>query len=88
MFDSDDLPIDCATCVAAGTTACGDCVVAHLLANDDGPIEFVLAPVVKLSSPIDRAVALFTAAGMLDDPPAFVPFDEFEEPAPAATIRR
>ncbi len=86
MFDS-DLPIDCATCVAAGTTACGDCVVAHLLANDDGPIEFVVAPVVRLTTPIDRAVARLAAAGLLDDPPVFVPYDEFELAGSVAPVR-
>ena len=52
MFDSNDpdtdLRLDCQTCLAANTTACNDCVVTHLLANDDGPIEFVttgIAPV-------------------------------------------
>ena len=36
-----DLRLDCQTCLAANTTACNDCVVTHLLANDAGPIEFV-----------------------------------------------
>jgi len=82
-----DLPIDCATCVASGTTACGDCVVAHLLANDDGPIEFVVAPVVSLTTPVDRAVSLLASAGLLDDPPTFVPADVFERAASVATVR-
>lgn len=82
-----DLPIDCATCVASGTTACGDCMVAHLLANDDGPIEFVVAPVVSLTTPLDRAVSLFAAAGLLDDPPAFASSEEFERGASVATVR-
>jgi hypothetical protein len=86
MFDS-DIPIDCATCVAAGTTACGDCMVSHLLANDDGPIEFVVAPVASLRTPIDRAIALFASAGMLDDPPEYVPYDEFERAASVPTVR-
>ncbi|MEL6891468.1 MAG: hypothetical protein AAFP84_07730 [Actinomycetota bacterium] len=33
--------VDCHTCLAVNTTACGDCLVTHLLANDAGPIEFV-----------------------------------------------
>lgn len=82
-----DLPIECATCVAAGTTACEDCVVAHLLANDDGPIEFVVAPVVNLRNPVDRAIALFAAAGLLDDPPVLVPYDDFETAATAVPVR-
>ncbi len=73
---NDGFSIECGTCVATGTTACTDCVVSHLLANDDGPIEFVtVAPPVTVT---DRAVALFTQAGMLDDPVRFVTLDEFE----------
>ncbi len=86
MFDADDLSIDCNTCVAAGTTACGDCLVNHLLANDDGPIDYVVAPVVDIIGPVDRVVGLFAAAGLVDDPPCFVPYDDFERghvPAPA-----
>jgi len=44
MSDMNDTPstsIECGTCVAAGTTACTDCIVTHLLANDDGPVDFV-----------------------------------------------
>ena len=82
MFDTDHVSIDCATCVAAGTTACGDCVVAHLLANDDGPIDYVVAPVIAITSPVDRAVELFAAAGLLDDPPVWVPSEEFERAGP------
>lgn len=40
----EDLTIECATCPATGTTACGDCIVTHLLANDDGPIEYTPMP--------------------------------------------
>lgn len=43
-MDSSEVTIECATCPATGTTACGDCVVTHLLANDDGPIEYEPAP--------------------------------------------
>lgn len=42
MDSLDSLTIECNTCPATGTTACSDCVVTHLLANDDGPID--LAP--------------------------------------------
>lgn len=86
MHDN-DLTMDCATCVAAGTTACGDCVVTHLLANDDGPIDFVVAPVISIAAATDRAVELFAAAGMLDDPPVFVPVADFEH-ALAAPVPR
>ena len=73
---NDGFSIECGTCVATGTTACADCVVSHLLANDDGPIEFVtVAPPVTAT---DRAIALFAQAGMLDDPVRFVAPDEFE----------
>ena len=85
MFDS-DLFIDCATCVAAGTTACGDCMITHLLANDDGPIDYVVAPVVSITSPVERAVELFAAAGLLDDPPVFVEPDDFERVTAAPVL--
>ncbi|WP_148288712.1 hypothetical protein [Ilumatobacter nonamiensis] len=78
MFESDDLSLDCSTCVAANTTACGDCVVQHLLANDAGPIEFVPAPRRGGLSHTERAVELFSRAGLLDPDPHFVAFDEFE----------
>lgn len=78
MFDSDDISLDCSTCVAVNTTACGDCVVQHLLANDAGPIEFVPAPRRAVVSETERVVALFAGAGLLDADPHFVAFDEFE----------
>jgi hypothetical protein len=62
------LSIECGTCVATGTTACADCLVTHLLANDDGPIDLVTVPLVAPVSATDRAVALFRRAGLLDDP--------------------
>ena len=71
-----DISIECGTCVAIGTTACADCIVTHLLANDDGPIDFVT--VAPPATAADRAIALFVQAGMLDDPVRFVTFDEFE----------
>jgi hypothetical protein len=70
--------IQCDTCVAIGTTACAECVVTHLLANDDGPIEFVTVPVGAPVSATDRAVALFQRAGLLDDPVEFLSLAEFE----------
>lgn len=76
--DLDALSVECATCVAAGTTACADCVVTHLLANDDGPIEYVAVTVNRPPTAIDRAVELFARAGLLDDPVCFVAPSEFE----------
>ncbi|NND74379.1 MAG: hypothetical protein HKN44_05180 [Ilumatobacter sp.] len=88
MFDSDDLSIDCATCIGAGTTACGDCIVTHLLANDDGPIGYVpvrLAEVPPVPSPEAVAVDLMLKAGLLGAEPQYVAVDEFESAgAPAA----
>jgi len=78
MFTSDDITLDCHTCVAANTTACGDCVVQHLLANDAGPIEFVPTPRRGVVSDTRRVVRLFARAGLLDDDPRFVPYAEFE----------
>jgi len=78
LDDSPTLSIECGTCVATGTTACADCVVAHLLANDDGPIDFVTVPVAAPASPTDRAVALFQRAGLLDDPVEFVSHADFQ----------
>jgi len=73
------LSIECGTCVATGTTACADCVVTHLLANDDGPIDLVVVPVDPPVSATDRTVALFERAGLLDDPVEFVSVAEFEQ---------
>jgi hypothetical protein len=106
MHDADDLTIECATCPATGTTACGDCIVTHLLANDDGPIEYTPAPhagpgeididdidtidscaewSVDGRSLEDRALSLFAAAGLIDDPPQFASPSEFGDAAPAGT---
>ena len=74
--DPPELIVECRTCPATGTTACGDCVVTHLLANYDGPIEY---------QPINaarRAVDLFASAGLLDDPPRFVSPAAFASAAP------
>ena len=82
MF-TDEVTIECATCPATGTTACGDCVVTHLLANDAGPIDYTpidhatIADGAELSD-LDRAIELFAAAGLLDDPPVLVAQVEFE----------
>ncbi len=92
ISDSDSFSIECGTCVATGTTACTDCVVAHLLANDDGPIDFVpvalgtsrSAPDTEQERMCARAIALFERAGLLDDPVQFVPLAEFERPLSVA----
>src|SRR6056297_180792 len=83
-----DLRVDCHTCVAANTTACGDCIVSHVLANDAGPIEFVTvdAPTaaaagdtaVVRDDPVDHAVALLANAGLVGDSPEWVDRSEFE----------
>ena len=81
MTTRDDFSIDCKTCIGAGTTACNDCFVTHLLANDDGPIDYVpvvLAEVPRVPDPQEVAVALFVRAGLLDEPVQLVPLDEFE----------
>jgi hypothetical protein len=76
--------IECGTCVAAGTTACTDCIVSHLVANDDGPIEYVPIPISEHPSrsaavrAVDRAIELFRRAGLVDDPVEFVDPAEFE----------
>ena len=82
-----DISIECGTCVATGTTACADCIVTHLLANDDGPIDLVTVPIAAPTTAIDRAVGLFQRAGLLDDPIVFVGVEEFERGmvAPAVT---
>jgi hypothetical protein len=46
-----DLSIECDTCVATGTTACADCIVTHLLANDDGPIDLVTVLAAGVAEP-------------------------------------
>jgi hypothetical protein len=78
MNDFDGFAIECTTCVATGTTACNECVVTHLIANDDGPIDLVTVAVAAPLSVHDRAIALFERAGMLDDPVEFVDLTVFE----------
>jgi hypothetical protein len=73
-----DISIECGTCVATGTTACADCIVTHLLANDDGPIDLVTVPIAAPTTATDRAVSLFQRAGLLDDPIEFVDVADFE----------
>ena len=82
-----DISIECGTCVATGTTACADCIVTHLLANDDGPIDLVTVPIAAPVSAIDGAVGLFQRGGLLDDPIEFVAVADFERGmvAPAVT---
>jgi hypothetical protein len=75
--DTPALSIECGTCVATGTTACTDCVVAHLLGNDDGPIDLVSVTVSRPISSSERAISLFDRAGLLDDPVQFVSLAEF-----------
>lgn len=78
MQDEAGFSLECGTCVATGTTACADCVVAHLLANDDGPIEYVPVVLGRPRTAVDRAIDLFTQAGLLDDPVQFVTVGDFE----------
>jgi hypothetical protein len=77
-MENKDLSIECGTCVATGTTACADCIVTHLLANDDGPIDLEVVPVAAPLSATERALALFRSAGLVDDPVEFVSVTEFE----------
>lgn len=77
-MDDIEFSIECGTCVATGTTACADCIVTHLLANDDGPIDLVTVPIAAPVSAVERAVGLFQRAGLLDDPVEFVGIEDFE----------
>jgi hypothetical protein len=77
-MDNFGISIECGTCVATGTTACADCLVTHLLANDDGPIDLVTVPVAAPLSVTDRAIALFRSAGLVGEPVEFVTVAEFE----------
>ena len=81
MFDSDDLTIDCGTCIGSGTTACSDCIVTHLLANDDGPIDYVpveLREVPRLPTPDEVAIEMLLRAGLLGAEPQYVSIADFE----------
>ncbi len=79
QIDGPAFSIECNTCVATGTTACAECIVTHLLANDDGPIALVTVAVDAPVSAADRAVALFRRAGLVDDPVEFVSVADFEQ---------
>jgi len=79
--DGSALNLDCHTCLAANTTACSDCVVAHVLANDDGPIELISTGLViaAASDPaLDHAVNLLAKADLLDAEPVWVDRSVFE----------
>lgn len=78
-MENNDISIECGTCVATGTTACADCIVTHLLANDDGPIDLVTVAVAAPLSAVDRAIALFRSAGLVDDPVQFVDAADFAQ---------
>jgi len=82
MFQPNGSTIECDTCVASNTSACGDCIVSFVLANDAGPIEFVPTPepveVRPLPGTVDAAVELFVRAGLVDEPVVFVSMAEFE----------
>ncbi len=79
MTNDIDFALDCTTCVAANTSACGDCVVHHLLANDAGPIEFLPNPQrAPIMTETSRVIDLFDKAGLLGDDPQFVAYSEFE----------
>jgi hypothetical protein len=77
-MENNHISIECGTCVATGTTACADCIVTHLIANDDGPIDLEVVHVATPTSATDRAIALFRSAGLVDDPVEFVSVAEFE----------
>lgn len=78
MVDSEMISIDCNTCVATGTTACNECIVGHVLANESGPIALVV-PGVRGGPDDDtgRVIELMAVAGLLGDPPTLVSVDEF-----------
>ncbi len=76
MFSSNGSSIECGTCVAANTSACSECVVSYILANDAGPIEFAPVEVASVS-PADVVVGLFVRAGLVDDPVVFLTAAEF-----------
>lgn len=86
MFSTDEFTLDCGTCLAANTTACSDCIVSHLLANDAGPIDLELVSMPTRRTDVDRVVDLFVRAGLADGRPEFVTQSEFDAgraPVPA-----
>ena len=82
MFQPNGSTIECETCVAANTSACGECIVNYVLANDAGPIEYVPAPepveVQLRSGTIEAAIDLFVRSGLVEEPVTFVTVAEFE----------
>ena len=78
MTESDDFSIDCTTCIGTGTTACNDCFVTHLLANDDGPINYVPVSLTVVPDPHEVAVSLLVRAGLVEEPVQRIPLKEFE----------
>ncbi len=87
-MENNDISIECGTCVATGTTACADCVVTHLLANNDGPIDLVAVAVDAPVSATDRAIMLFRSAGLVGDPVEFATVEEFECVLATSALRR
>jgi Ni,Fe-hydrogenase III small subunit len=90
MFESDDFSIDCKTCIGAGTTACTDCIVTHLFANDDGPIDYVpvqLTVVPAIPNPEDVAIEMLQSVGLIGATAEFVPVDEFRSYAIPVAVR-
>lgn len=91
MTNREDFSIDCKTCIGVGTTACNDCLVTHLLANDDGPIDYVpvtLTEVPRVPDAHESAISLFVRAGLVDDPIEFVTAEEFAAvPAVGVPVR-
>ena len=78
MVDREKITIDCNTCVATGTTACSECIVGHVVANESGPIALVVQGVRgRPDDDADRVIELMAVAGLLDAPPTFVSREEF-----------
>ena len=78
MFQPNGSSIECGTCVAASTSACSDCIVNYVLANDAGPVEFVPVHLGGHDERVDATVRLFVRAGLVDDPVVFLTSREFE----------
>jgi hypothetical protein len=82
MFQPNGSTIECDTCVAANTSACGECIVSYILANDAGPIEYVPAPepveIRPAPGSVQAALEMFVQAGLVADPVEFVPLADFE----------
>ena len=92
MFQPNGSTIECDTCVAATTSACGECIVSYILANDAGPIEYVPAPepveIRPVPGSIEAAVDLFVRAGLVDEPVVFLSVAEFERGGGQMPIER